>query len=315
MDTEAVRTFVAAADGGQFQAAADGLGLTQQAVSKRIAALERSLGVSLFVRSGRGARLSVDGQAFLPHARELVKSAQRAAGSVALGIRALRVDVLNRRTAPATSLQAFHRIHPQIDLDVVTLPDANTDAALDAVLDGSVDATFRAISATRSRTLPAELRSTRVIDDRHQLLTGPKHPLADKASVSLADLRPHRIWMPGVRSDTDWGAYYDEFGRTFGIRIDSIGTSFGVDVLLEELANSAHISTLIGEGSRYLWPESYDLRRIPIVDPTPVYPHAIVWRADNRQPALRVFLEYLQRSQSSQKNLALAETWTPPAWA
>ncbi|WP_032380163.1 LysR family transcriptional regulator [Rhodococcoides fascians] len=312
MDTEAVRTFVAAADGGQFQAAADELGLTQQAVSKRIASLERILGVSLFVRSGRGARLSADGQAFLPHARELVESAQRAVGSVALGNRALRVDVLNRRTAPGTSLQAFHRIRPQLDLDVVTLPDANTDLALQAVLDGSVDATFRAISATRSRTLPLELRSARVIDDRHQLLTGPNHPLAQAGSVSPADLRAHRIWMPGVRADTDWGAYYDEFGRTFGIRIDSIGTSFGVDVLLEELATSAQLSTLIGEGSRYLWPESYDLRRIPIVDPVPIYPHSIIWRADNPQPALKAFVEYLQRVKNARP---MAQTWIPRAWA
>jgi DNA-binding transcriptional LysR family regulator len=308
---EAVRTFVSAADGGQFQVAADELGVTQQAVSKRIATLERSLGVSLFVRSSRGARLSVDGQVFLPHARELVKVALRAVDSVTPGSRALRVDVLNRRTAPATSLHAFHRRHPQVDLDVVTLPDANTDTALDAVLDGSVDATFRAISTVRSRQLPTELRSARVIDDRHQLLTGPNHPLARAASVSLADLREHRIWMPGMRADTDWGAYYDELGRTFGIRIDSIGPSFGVDVLLEELATSTHLSSLIGEGSRYLWPESYDLRRIPIVDPTPIYPHSIIWRADNPQPALKAFVEYLQ---SAQARLPIVQTWVPPAW-
>jgi len=36
-----VRTFVAAADLGQFQGAADDLEVTQQAVSKRIASLER----------------------------------------------------------------------------------------------------------------------------------------------------------------------------------------------------------------------------------------------------------------------------------
>ncbi|MEU0090164.1 LysR family transcriptional regulator [Kribbella sp. NPDC006257] len=45
MDLEAVRTFAAVVDSGQFQAAADELGVTQQAVSKRLAALERELGV------------------------------------------------------------------------------------------------------------------------------------------------------------------------------------------------------------------------------------------------------------------------------
>ncbi len=115
-----------------------------------------------------------------------------------------------------------------------------------------------------------------------------------------------------MRADSQWSAYYDELGRTFGIRIDTIGPSFGVDVLLEELATSADLSTLVGEGSRYLWPESYDLRRIPIVDPSPIYPHSIVWRDDNRQPALRAFLEYLR---STQDNTAVGPTWTPPSWA
>ncbi|HZG92524.1 MAG TPA: LysR family transcriptional regulator, partial [Pseudonocardia sp.] len=48
MDLDGVRTFVAAADAGRFTDAADDLSLTQQAVSKRIAALERELGARLF---------------------------------------------------------------------------------------------------------------------------------------------------------------------------------------------------------------------------------------------------------------------------
>jgi DNA-binding transcriptional LysR family regulator len=45
------------------QQAADDLSITQQAVSKRVAALEKDLGVRLFTRTARGARLTVDGQA------------------------------------------------------------------------------------------------------------------------------------------------------------------------------------------------------------------------------------------------------------
>ena len=62
MDLDAVRTFVAVAAEGQFQAAADELGITQQAASKRIGTLERELGVALFARNPRGVRLTVDGQ-------------------------------------------------------------------------------------------------------------------------------------------------------------------------------------------------------------------------------------------------------------
>ncbi|WP_436789021.1 LysR family transcriptional regulator, partial [Yinghuangia sp. YIM S10712] len=77
MDLAAVRTFVSAADAGQFQEAAAELSITQQAVSKRIAVLEKDLGVRLFMRTPRGARLTIDGQAFLPHARALLDAEQR----------------------------------------------------------------------------------------------------------------------------------------------------------------------------------------------------------------------------------------------
>lgn len=66
MDTEALRSFVRAAGLGQLRRAADELGVTQQAVSKRIAALERELGVRLFTRTAGGVELTLDGQAFLP---------------------------------------------------------------------------------------------------------------------------------------------------------------------------------------------------------------------------------------------------------
>ncbi|MBT2486179.1 MULTISPECIES: LysR family transcriptional regulator [unclassified Microbacterium] len=307
MDLEAVRTFVAVADAEQFQAAADDLGLTQQAVSKRVAKLERELGVRLFDRTTRRARLSIDGQVFLPHARDLLKAASRAEGSVHKTNRAFRIDVLNTRTAPATELRAFHRLQPEVALDVVTLPDADTAAAIAAVLDGTVDATFRALTDSTVR-IPSSIRTERAIDDPHQLLVGPRHPLANHTTLTLGELRTYRIWMPGMRANTEWAGYYADLGDEFGLQIDTMGPIFGVDSLLDELAESDHLSTLVGEGSRYLWPESYDLRRIPIVDPTPVYPHSIIWRADNQHPALVAFLDYMRERH---RPLASGSTWAP----
>lgn len=307
MELEAVRTFTAVTDTGQFQIAADELGITQQAVSKRIATLERRLGVVLFARSARGARLSVDGQAFLPHARELLRVADRAVASVLPGQRALRIDVLNRRTAPATALHAFHQLHPGVDLDVVTLPDAHADSAVAAVAAGAIDATFRAVTAPR-RQITRPIRAARVIDDPHQLLVGPRHPLANASSLTPADLTRHRIWMPGMRADTEWGAYYDELALAFALSIDTVGPSFGTEVLLDELAESTDVATFVGAGTRYLWPESYDLRRIPIVDPTPIYPHSVIWREDNTHPGLAAFLDYLQGVHSG---TTAGQTWAP----
>lgn len=302
-----MRAFVAIVDAGGFQAAADELGLTQQAVSKRIAALERSVGARLLDRSARGTGANAAGAAFLPHARELLRAEGRAYASVRGGRRALRVDVLNRRTAPATALHAFHRLHAENGLDVVTLPDADLASAVAAVLEGVVDATFRVLSSL-DEPLPEPLRAMRAIDDRHELLIGPQHPLADARQVRTAELRAHRIWMPGMRADTEWGSYYAELGRTFGIRIDTSGPSFGTDALLDELASSPDMATFVGEGSRYLWPESYDLRRVPVVEPTPVYPHSIIWRGDDDHPLLAAFLEHLRQRRAAGSS---SDTWAP----
>jgi DNA-binding transcriptional LysR family regulator len=306
VDLDAVRTFVTVAETGQFQAAADELEITQQAASKRVATLERELGVQLFARVARGARLTVDGQALLPHARELLRVAERATAAVTPGRRALRIDVVSRRIAPAGVLHAFYQQHPGIELDVVALLNADAAAALAEVGAGTLDATFRSLR-TSAGTVPSGLRSARVIDDRHQLLVGPRHPLANATTVTLADLTQHPIWMPGM-TDAEPIGYYDDLAKAFGLTIDTIGPSFGVEALLAEIADSTQLATFVGAGSRYLWPESYDLRRIPVVNPTPVYPLSVIWRADNPHPVLANFLEYLQTRYEA---TAGDDVWTP----
>jgi DNA-binding transcriptional LysR family regulator len=306
VDLDAVRTFVAAADAGQFQEAAAVLSITQQAVSKRIAALEKDLDVRLFTRTARGSQLTVDGQAFLPHARELLRVERRADASVRPGRRALRVDVVNRRTAPAVLLQDFYRTHPEIELDVVTLT-ADVDAAIAAVDAGTIDATFHAVPGP-ARNLPGVIRTARVIDEPHELLVGPGHPLSGAHAVTPAQLAGHRIWMPGMAPGTEWAAYYDELAAAFGLTIDVVGPIFGNEALLAEIAGSAELATFVGERSRYLWPDSYDLRRIPVRDPAPVYPMSLIWRDDNPHPALVKLRDHLG---SRRPDASGAKIWTP----
>lgn len=309
VDLEAVRTFVAVAEAGQFQAAADDLGITQQAASKRVATLERELGVRLLARTARGARLSVDGQALLPHARDLLRAAERVSAAVTPGRRALRVDVVGRRIAPANLLHAFYRQHPGIELDVVTLTGVEAESALAEVGAGTLDATFRSLRDFAGRA-PSGLRSARAVDDRHELLVGPRHPLANARTVTLAELTRHPIWMPGM-ADSEPVGYYDDLAKAFGLSIDTVGPSFGVDTLLAEIADSTRLATFVCEGTRYLWPESYDLRRIPVVSPTPVYPMSVIWRVDNPHPVLANFLDHLR---GGYRTTAGDDVWIP-GWA
>lgn len=308
MDFDAVRTFVAVADLGQFQEAAVDLAISQQAVSKRIAALEKDLGVRLFARTTRQVRLTIDGRVFLPHARELLRVETRAAASVRPGRRALRVDVIGPKLAPAALLRGFHHTHPTIELDVVThLHDA--DAAITALESGAIDASFRAI--TMPGQLPDSIAAVRVLDEPIQLLTGPAHELAAAHAITPAELAGRRIWMPGTVTGTEWAAYYDELAATFGLTIDPVGPHFGTEPLLDMIADSSTLTTFVAEQIRLVWPAAYDLRRIAIRNPTPVYPHSLIWHTDNTHPALTTLRDHLASRRPTHDD---TDTWTSK-WA
>lgn len=312
MDLDTVRTFVAAADAGQFQEAAAELAVTQQAVSKRIAALERSLGVRLFTRTPRGAELTIDGQAFLPHAHELLRVAERAVASVRTGSRPLRVDIIASRSAASGLMRGFHRAHPEIELDVVMLFDIETAVA--AIRSGVIDASFRAVAAP-GRPLPEDIESVRVLDESLQLLTGPAHALAGARSVTLTQLAGHRIWMPGIVPGTEWAAYYDDLVAGFGLTIEATGPNFGSDALLDTIADTPALATFMGEQTRLVWPAGHGLRRIPVTGPTPVYPHSLLWRRDNPHPALATLRTHLAAHLgAAAPGRDAAGTWTPD-WA
>ncbi|MFI6493986.1 LysR family transcriptional regulator [Streptomyces sp. NPDC050564] len=308
MDLHAVRTFVAAADAGQFQDAAAELSISQQAVSKRIATLEKILGVRLFTRTARGAKLTIDGQAFLPHARDLLRAEERAVASVRPGRRALRVDVIGRRLAPAGVLGDFHRAHPEVELDVVTLFDV--DAAIDAIRSGTIDASFRAVTMP-GRQLPDDIGVARAFDEPVQLLTGPAHEFAAAPAVTPAELVGHRIWMPGIVPGTEWAAYYDALAAAFGLTIEITGPDFGTEPLLDTLADSRSLATFVGEQTRLVWPADHGLRRIAVRNPAPVYPHSLVWHRDNPHPSLAALRDHLSSGRFDHSD---AETWTP-TWA
>ncbi|CAL9344719.1 LysR family transcriptional regulator [Streptomyces sp. enrichment culture] len=307
MDTEAVRSFVRAAELGQLRHAADELGVTQQAVSKRIAALERMLDVRLFTRTARGVELTLDGQAFLSHARSVVAHADRAVDAIRPGSRALRIDVLGLRSAQAVILHDYWRSHPETPLDVVTLKVDDPRLAVAAVRAGDVDASFR--SVTDPADLPHELRMIHAFHSPLELVVGPRHPLASARTVTPARLRGHRIWVPGIAPGSEWADFYAQLTCAFDLRVDAAGPNFGNEVLLDILADSDDVATLVGSRDRYVWPAGHDLRRIPVAGPTLAYPLSLILPRENPHPGLRAVVNHFANLPPLPE-----DTWLP-SWA
>ena len=247
-----MRTFVAVADAGQFQEAAADLSITQQAVSKRIAALEKDLGVRLFTRTARGAQLTTDGQAFLPYARDLLRAEERAAASVRPGRRAAARRCDRPAARPAGLLRDFHRAHPGTELDVVTLTSTPTRPSPRSGPPRSTRPS--APSPGLPGRFPRAIEATRVLDEPIQLLVGQAHEFAAARAVTPAQLAGHRIWMPGIVSGTEWAAYYEELAAAFGLTIDTAEPNFGTESLLDVIAGSAVLATFVGEQTQLAWP-------------------------------------------------------------
>jgi LysR family transcriptional regulator, glycine cleavage system transcriptional activator len=136
---ESLRVFAACAEHGSFTAAADELGLTQAAVSQRIAQLEARLGVPLFIRRPR-LRLTDAGARLAPRLALGFSAIERAL----LDIRTPRLLSVTTTVSFATlwllpRLPQFRRLDPEtsIALDIAdeyrSLEDDRYDLAIRGV--------------------------------------------------------------------------------------------------------------------------------------------------------------------------------------
>ena len=135
---EDAEVFVAVVDAGGFTAAATALGVTQPAVSRRIAALEARLGVRLLTRSTRRLRPTAAGSSFYARARRALAELEEGECEASAESAELRGGL--RFTAPPAfgrhvvvpQLAAFTAAHPAITIDLV-LGERRLDLAEEAV--------------------------------------------------------------------------------------------------------------------------------------------------------------------------------------
>jgi DNA-binding transcriptional LysR family regulator len=284
LDLGAVRTFLAVVDEGHFTEAADLLGMTQQAVSKRVARLESDLGVPLLNRSRAGAALTEDGAAFLPNARALISLADQATGMLRARRRALRIDALARDAAPIDMIRAFYDAS-DVDVDIVVSRGAVSQRT--TLTDGSVDAAFgraTGISPPGIERIPACLEPIHI-------LVGRQHSLARRRQVPMKELSGLTAWMPGNARDSEWAEYYRFLSAEFGILIDTSGPVFGRDHLREKISSSPD---LIMFGNKRQLPLHPDIAEISVTDPTPVYPWSLRWHEANRHPSLPLLVAHVK---------------------
>lgn len=183
-----LRALIAVIEEGSFSAAARKLHRVQSAVSTAMANLEAQLGVALWDRSTKVARLTDQGQAVLAAARRVcteVDALRQLAAGMTLGLEAqvsLCVDILFPLTALVDLCCRFRDEFPSVDLRVDTQTMTGVSAR---VIDGSATigvASPMGVTAGLERKVLTTIQMIPVVS--------PKHPLAAvRGKISTARLR------------------------------------------------------------------------------------------------------------------------------
>lgn len=187
MDIDHLKLFVRLATTHNISAAGRELGLSPAVASAHISKLEDSLGVRLLHRTTRKVSLTEEGQAFLPHAEEVLASVEAAKAAVGAG-EATPTGTL-RVTAPA-SFGTMHLV-PGLKGFLVRYPDLTvdfrfTDAVVDLV-EGGFDI------AIRNGTLKdSTLVARKLAPDTRILCASPDYLEKHGEPVSPQELNHHQ---------------------------------------------------------------------------------------------------------------------------
>jgi DNA-binding transcriptional LysR family regulator len=179
-------TFVRAAEQQSFTAAASEIGISQAAVSQRIAFLEKVLRVSLFNRRAGTIALSEAGQRLYEYARQILDLHEQARvhlggfhPSVAGDLPIAASSVPGECFLPAL-LSAFHEKHPQVHLKATV-----TDSA-SVIKD--VEKGQAALGLVGQKAGGRSLESRHIGSDSLVLITRSGHPWEARRSISLKAL-------------------------------------------------------------------------------------------------------------------------------
>lgn len=187
-DLDLVNTFLVVAEEGSLTRAAVRLFRTQSALTRRLQAFEEAVGRSLFVRSKSGVRLSLEGQALVAPARELLRARDRLVGATASAVAEERLRIACSDTVAryllAPRLQGLMEAHPALELELQV---SNTPQTVSRVDLGEADLGFVLLPA-RHRAL--EFRPVRTY---HHMAAFPPGIRPRAKEVGLAEVLEHPL--------------------------------------------------------------------------------------------------------------------------
>lgn len=292
MDFRRLRYFVAVAEEQNFSRAAERLHMAQPPLSDQIKRLEGELGVRLFERTSRGARLTEAGRLLLVEARRVfvqIEQMSEMVGRVGNG----EVGRLTIGFVPSASndmlppiLRKFRDEYPDVQL---YLQEMNPDWLVRGLYEGRIDVSFF--------YLPFEdaALAHRPVSREPLVVALPEgHPLAGEDELDLGSLAeepfvlPAKYEMPGLHAQVMEACRQAEFvPRAVQKEIWLMQTILGlVAGGLGVALVPASLRNFLRKGVIYK----------TLRDLSPTVEMGVVWRRDEDAPVLHAFLGIVNKT-------------------
>ncbi len=290
IDLTTLQLFIAVCEEQNLTRAAAREGIAASAVSKRLAELEKTLNVELFVRESKGMTLTAAGESLLHHARLMLLNVENIAVELAEYSQGIRghVRILANLSAIVQFLPddipSFLRSHNLVKFDLRERPSASVirgieeGAAEIGICSGDVEA--------------RRLESFDYRRDRLVVVTRADHPLAGKGPIQFADTLDFDHVGLHTASSIYLRSQYaaNEAGKALRLRIHVPG----FDAVCRMVQADMGVG-LIPDRAFEVLSEGMNLRAVPLVDRWAERSLKIVVRNERDLSATtRLFLTHLR---------------------
>lgn len=287
-----LRYFIATAENGQIQVAAEKVHMSPSAVADAIKSLEHILGVKLFNRHRNGVELTHDGHRFLDNARSIIRQLNDSVFAFQNETIAVKGELTLGASASVLCyflpipLSQFEKIYPNINVRLVE--DSRTELERKLQI-REIDIAF-IITSNVSPTQNVEVKT--LFRSERTLWCAEGHRFASMTRVSLAEIEKEKYIMLTLdEAEENITQVWRRYGRKPNIRLKTQSVE-GVRSFVARDQGVAILSDLLYR------PWSLDGTRIiskPVEEPVPTMNLGILWNNDiSLSSPMQDFINFLK---------------------
>ncbi|MBD8004131.1 LysR family transcriptional regulator [Bacillus norwichensis] len=263
MDLHRLRCFIKIVEEGSVSKAAEAMNMTQPPLSIMMGKLEKELKVSLFDRSGRRLTLTRDGEFLYQRGKELIASTENMVKELSEHNDGMRGTVTAGCITSANLFiipDAVKKLREEAPNIIMRVKEGNSSFVLNELRNHKID-----IGIVRTIFEAEDLHISTLLTEPLLLALPPGHPLLEKNSISIADLRDEKFILPTSSHGSGIAEEIMEACNNSGFTPNVIYWGTEVFPMLLMVMKGVGISFAPYNFSRIHWPELPKL--VPLAEP------------------------------------------------